>query len=202
MRHEIWVRRSAAALGITGLAFILLAASTGDDAPPSVPAIAHGGQPPVRIVLLYDMEGASGVLSGATMDPAKPDSFAKGRASVVDDVNTVIAGLFDGGATQVDVENTHGYGGDSLVPRDRLDKRAGIVTGHLQPYVPGPPPGRPGYTPEPPRPPYDAVVTVAMHDKPMSGGFSPHTLGAGISPIIDGKAVTETQLVGYNFGTW
>jgi hypothetical protein len=30
----------------------------------------------------------------------------------------------------------------------------------------------------------------------LSGGFAPHTLGAGISPIIDGPAVTETQLVG------
>jgi len=26
-------------------------------------------------------------------------------------------------------------------------------------------------------------------------------MGAGISPIIDGRAVTETELVGYNFGT-
>ena len=158
---------------------------------------------PNAILLLYDMEGASGILSGATMNPAQPDSFAIGRASVIDDVNAVVAGLFEGGVTRVDVENTHGAGGDSLVPRDRLDRRANIVTRKGQdPYVFGTPNlQQPGTWNELPRPQYDAVVTVAMHDKPMSGGFSPHTLGGGISPIIDGRAVTETELVGYNFGT-
>ena len=158
---------------------------------------------PNRVLLLYDMEGASGVLSGATMNPAQPDSFAIGRASVIDDVNAVVAGLFDAGVTRVDVENTHGAGGDSLVPRDRLDKRVNIVTRKGQdPYVFGTPNlQQPGTWNEMPRPQYDAVVTVAMHDKPMSGGFSPHTMGGGISPIIDGRAVTETELVGYNFGT-
>jgi D-amino peptidase len=147
------------------------------------------------------MEGASGVVSEATMDAAQPDSFAVGRASVIDDVNAVVAGLFDGGATQVDVENTHGEGGDSLVPRERLDKRAGVVArSQLDPYILGPRPGQPGFGSAGPRPPYDVVVTVGMHDKPRSGGFSPHTLGAGITPIIDGRAVTEAELVGYNLG--
>ena len=201
-------RHCGVALGMAGLASLILGVSTVVGAPARTRTPAHGtpAHTPaaLRIVLLYDMEGASGVLSGATLDPARPDSFAKGRASLIDDVNAVIAGLFNGGATQVDVENSHGYGGDSLVPRDRLDKRAGILTGdrRLDPYVPSPPSGRPGYVADPPRPPYDAVVTVAMHDKPMSGGFSPHTIGMGISPIIDGKTMTETQLVGYNFGTW
>ena len=191
MQHHRLLRRGRVTLGIAAVALTILGASAG-----------HDRQPAGRILVIYDMEGASGVLSGATMDPAVPDSFAKGRASLIDDVNAVIAGLFDGGATHVDVENSHGYGGDSLVPRDRLDRRAGIIREHLHPYVSSPPRGRPGYVADPPRPPYDAVVTVAMHDKPMSGGFSPHTLGAGIGPIIDGRVVTETELVGYNFGTW
>ena len=191
MQHHALLQRGRIALGTAALTLAVLGAST-----------AHERQAATRILVLYDMEGASGVLSGATFDPAVPDSFARGRASLIDDVNAVIAGLYDGGATTVDVENSHGYGGDSLVPRDRLDKRAGIIASHLHPYVSSPPRGFPGYVADPPRPPYDAVVTVAMHDTPMSGGFSPHTLGLGISPIIDGKAVTETELVGYNFGTW
>lgn len=183
------------ALGVAGLALAVLSAAA--------VASARGSQRSLRILLLYDIEGASGVLSGATFDPARPDSFAVGRASLIDDVNAVVAGLFEAGVSRVDVENTHGAGGDSLVPRERLDKRVGIMTRErLQPYVPGPPRWQPGYVANPPRPPYDAVVTVAMHDKPMSGGFAPHTLGSGISPIMDGQAVTETQLVGYNFGTW
>ena len=163
---------------------------------------ASGTRPPVRILVFYDMEGASGVLSDATMDEAKPDSFAVGRASLIDDVNAVVAGLFDGGATLVDIQTAHGGGGDSLVPRDRLDRRAGILVGpeKLQLYVLG----RPDHmAPDQviPHPEYDAIVTVAMHDKPMSGGFSPHTMGAGISPIIDGRARTETELVGFAYGT-
>jgi D-aminopeptidase len=122
---------------------------------------------------------------------------------VISDVNSVISGLFDAGATQVDIKNTHGAGGDTLVPRAGLDQRAKILTG-LGPqtvYVMASPnPQQPGGW-SVPTPQYDAVVTVAMHDKPMSGGFAPHTLGSGISPIIDGRARTETELVGYNFGT-
>ncbi|HEX6053180.1 MAG TPA: M55 family metallopeptidase, partial [Gemmatimonadaceae bacterium] len=137
------------------------------------------------------------------MNPAMPDSFAIGRSSVVNDVNAVVAGLFEAGVAQVDVKNIHGTGGDTLVPRDRLDRRARIVTGERAntAYVMASPnPEQPGGW-SVPTPAYDAVVTVAMHDKPMSGGFSPHTLGSGISPIIDGRAVTETELVGFNFGT-
>ena len=127
------------ALGIAGLGLAILSAAT--------VASAGRSQQPLRILLLYDMEGASGVLSGATFDPGRPDSFAVGRKSLIDDVNAVVAGLFDAGAAQVDVENTHGAGGDSLVPRDRLDKRAGILTRErrLEPYVPGPPSWRPGF---------------------------------------------------------
>ena len=163
---------------------------------------ARSDHAPVRILLLYDMEGASGVLSEATMNPSLADSFALGRGSLIADVNAVVAGLFDGGATQVDVQNTHGAGDDSLVPRDRLDRRAGILKDDRaqNPYVLGPLPRQPGFGTTTRQMPYDAVVTVAMHDKPMSGGFSPHTIGAGISPIMDGKAVTETELVGYAHG--
>lgn len=159
-------------------------------------------RPGLRILVFHDMEGASGILSGATMDPATPDSFAAGRESLIGDVNAVVAGLFDAGATLVHVQTAHGGGGDSLVPPDRLDPRAELLVGPRkhQLYVLGRPDHMaPGQVI--PRPEYDAVVTVAMHDKPLSGGFSPHVIGAGITPIIDGRAVTETELVGYAYGT-
>lgn len=194
--------RSSVAVGVLALAVAVAGLSAAVDARARPRPVVRWGDAPVRILLLYDMEGASGVLSEATMAPALADSFALGRASLIADVNTVIAGLFDGGATQVDVRNTHGAGGDSLVPRNQLDTRAGIATAPLgNGYALGPLPGQPGFGTTIPEVPYDAVVTVAMHDKPRSGGFSPHTLGAGISPIIDGKAVTETELLGYSFGT-
>jgi D-aminopeptidase len=48
---------------------------------------------------------------------------------------------------------------------------------------------------------YQAVATVAQHDKPLSGGFSAHTIMGGASPIFDGSTVTETELIGYAHGT-
>jgi D-amino peptidase len=160
---------------------------------------ARGGHAPaaqgaVRVLVVYDLEGAAGVVDGAAMNPQVPEAFARGRESLVVEVNAVVAGLLDAGATGVDVVNAHGYGGDSLVPRERLDPRAGIVA-RTTPNV--------AYNPDAglPRRGYGAVVVVAMHDKPRSGGFSPHTLGAGLSPVVNGATVTETQLVGYAFGT-
>lgn len=197
VRPHAW-RRS----GVSVVASFAIAGLTAASAPSATARIWHSGRAPIRVLVLYDMEGASGVLNGSRMDPALPDSFAVGRYSLVDDVNNVVAGLYDGGASSVDVQNTHGEMSDTLVPRSRLDNRAGMLAGaqRLGPYVLGPGALDPDYRRALPPVPYDAVVTVAMHDKPMSRGFSPHTIGAGISPIMDGRAMTETELVGYGFG--
>lgn len=195
-------KRAEKAIGLVGLAIAAVAVVAMRQGTARTTE-ASAAQAPVRILVFYDMEGASGVVSDATMDRAQRDSFAVGRLSVIDDVAAVVAGLFDGGATQVDVEGSHGgFGDTTLVPRAHLDPRAGMLYGSqaLHPYALGPNPLQPGYERPVARPPYDAVVTVAMHDKPMSGGFSPHVLGMGISPIFEGRAVTETELIGYNFG--
>ena len=47
---------------------------------------------------------------------------------------------------------------------------------------------------------YDAAVVVGMHDKPLSGGFMADTRGAGLSLVLNGATLTETELVGYEFG--
>ncbi len=164
-------------------ALLMLAA-----APPHRPAAAR------RVLVVYDLEGAAGVVDDATMDPARPAEFARGRESLIGEVNAVVAGLFDGGASAVDVVNSHGYGGDSLIPRARLDARAGIVARSGPNAAYNPAAGLPQRG-------YDAVAAVAMHDRPRSGGFSPHTLGAGLSPVVGAATVTETELVGYAFGT-
>lgn len=198
LQLEHAMRRTVVASLVLVAAGIAIAAH--DSAQSGAAASPRGAS---RVLVLYDMEGASGVLTEAAMDPARPDSFALARATLASDVNAVVAGLFDGGATQVDVRNTHGAGGDTLVSRQRLDARARIITGQrpMSPYVlASPNPDQPGGW-SAPTPQYDAVVTVAMHDKPMSGGFLPHTLSAGVSPIINGKAVTEVELIGFNFGT-
>lgn len=147
-----------------------------------------------RILVYYDMEGASGITSGSMFDLLRtPEMWARGRGFLIADVNNVVAGLFEGGATAVDVLNTHGGGGDTLVPRHRLDPRARILS-RRSPQVGYDPAARvldSGYA---------AVVAVAMHDKPLSGGFSPHTIRTGTTPVVNGIGLTEVELLGYSAG--
>jgi len=140
-----------------------------------------------KVLVFYDLEGASGTI-------------AERREAIVRDVSTVVSGLFEGGATTVDVLNTHGVGDPTLVPAERLDPRARTLVRHdastdtwLDTYSPDNGLATPGT--------YDAVVAVGMHGKPLSGGFQPHTIGAGLSPVINGATLSETELVGYAFGT-
>jgi D-aminopeptidase len=48
---------------------------------------------------------------------------------------------------------------------------------------------------------YVAAVSIAAHDKPRSGGFSPHTITVGTTPVINGRGLTETDLLAYAMGT-
>jgi len=156
------------------------------------------GQPrSPRILVLYDLEGASGVLSGRLMDPERPDSFAIGRESLISDVKVTVDALLEAGASTVDVLNTHGSLDPALVPGDRLSARVRVRTradvNNQVTYHPD--------AAEALRADYDAVVAIGMHTKPFGGGFSPHTLGRGLSPYINGRTLTESELVGYSFGT-
>lgn len=156
---------------------------------PSVPP----PRPERRVLLFYDMEGASGVDREEQFD-SRSGAFADGREHLTGDVNAVIAGLFDGGATDVDVFNTHGAGGDTLVSRSRLDARARIVS-RQSPRV--------AYDPDSHAlsERYIAAVSIAAHDKPRSGGFAPHTVTVGTTPVLNGAGLTETDLLSYAVGT-
>ena len=152
------------------------------------------GQPSGRVLLYYDMEGASGIDEGRMFDSRQAAAFDSGRRHLASDVNAVIDGLFEGGTTGVDVFNTHGGGGDTLVPRALLDARARIISRR------GP---RVGYDPDNGLADsgYIAAVSIAAHDKPQSGGFSPHTVTIGTTPVINGRGLTETDLLAYAIGT-
>jgi D-amino peptidase len=146
-----------------------------------------------RVLLYYDMEGASGIDDGRQFDSRLPAAYDTGRRYLTADVNAAIEGLFEGGATGVDVFNTHGGGGDTLVSRALLDPRARILSrrGPRVGYDPDNGLGDSGYV---------AAVSIAAHDKPRSGGFSPHTLTIGTTPVINGRGLTETELLAYAIG--
>jgi D-amino peptidase len=146
----------------------------------------------IRVLVLHDMEGLSGQDDPKTFDFDHKERYAEGRENLVLDVNAVIAGLFAGGADEVHVVDGHGSGNpepDLLL--DRLYTRAQMVFRDkpFRQYVDLVEPGV-----------YDAVAVVGMHAKTGSRGFASHTFTLGIEIQLNGRAITETELVGFSFG--
>ena len=164
----------------------------------------------LQILVWYDMEGLAGQSDWRTqeyrfsmvagdlypfvkplsLDPVRPDSYALGQELLVADVNAIVDGLFAGGADTVDVIDSHGSGNpEDDLPSARLDRRARALRRQeltqRQLYEAGH---------------YDAVVMVAQHTRSGGLGFFPHTRNIGTHAILNGRAVTETELWAYGWG--
>lgn len=145
----------------------------------------------LRILVLHDMEGLSGQSDPATFNFGTPQ-YPQGQELLAADMNAVIEGLYAGGATEVHVVDGHGSGNPAPdVRRDLLDQRAQQVLqdSSFDSYFDLVAPGA-----------YDAVAVVGMHAKTGSGGFASHTFTLGIDLIVNGKSITETELVGLSWG--
>jgi len=145
----------------------------------------------IRVLVLHDMEGLSGQSNPQTFFFGTPQ-YALGQTLLAADVNAVIEGLYQGGATEVHVVDGHGSGNpEPDVRRDMLDRRAVQVVrdSAFDAYVDLVAPNA-----------YDAVAVVGMHAKTGSGGFASHTYTLGIEFLIHGKTITETELVGLSWG--
>ncbi|MDT9600282.1 M55 family metallopeptidase [Sphingosinicella rhizophila] len=145
----------------------------------------------IKILVLYDMEGLSGVDNPTSFLFGDPD-YPEAQNRLVADVNAVVDGLFKGGATAVDVVDAHGSGNQApdLSP-DRLDPRAVFVRRDtsFDPYIALSKAGA-----------YDAVAVVGMHAKNGSLGFAAHTYTIGVDLSLDGRNITETEIVALSFG--
>jgi D-amino peptidase len=73
---------------------------------------AHSQQRPLKVVVLYDMEGTSGI-SGPKATRFGMEGYEQGRTSLTADVNAAIAGLKAAGATEIVVVDGHGSGNTS-----------------------------------------------------------------------------------------
>jgi D-amino peptidase len=77
----------------------------------------------VKIYMLTDMEGISGI---SRVEMVRPDEggehYQYGRKCLTEDINAAVAGAFDGGATEVVVNDGHG-GGRHLI-LEEADPRA------------------------------------------------------------------------------
>jgi len=186
------------------LPFVLLfAACAPAAAPPSEQAAAPPTEPwtlkavspdttdGIRILVLHDMEGLSGQNDPRTFDFNQPE-YKHGQELLAGDVNAVIEGLYAGGATEVWVVDGHGSGNpDPDVRADLLDKRAKQVfrDTEFDSYFDLVEPKA-----------YDAVAVVGMHAKTGSRGFASHTFTLGIGLKINGREITETELVALSWG--
>ena len=80
----------------------------------------------MKILISADMEGATGVTWPADCEPGT-EQWQRCRGMFTSDVNAAIAGLFDGGATEVFINEAHSTMRNLLL--EELDERASMITG-------------------------------------------------------------------------
>lgn len=96
------------------------------------PADSRQGTSIVRILILCDMEGVSGIVAWSQVNGGQA-MYEEGRRLYTEEINAAVRGAFAGGASEVVVVDCHGAGGDwqfnSLIP-ERLDERCEWVAHH------------------------------------------------------------------------
>jgi D-amino peptidase len=82
--------------------------------------MTSGDEERMKIYILCDMEGTSGIWCREQTDRSLPE-YQQGRELLMADVNAAIEGVYSGGATEVVVCDTHGGGPNFLI--EKLDPR-------------------------------------------------------------------------------
>ncbi len=96
----------------------------------ALPLGAIEARPGVKVYISADMEGIWGVVHANQTSPDSPE-YAAARKWMAEDVNAVVAGLFDAGATEVVVNDSHGSQRNILA--SDLDPRASLISGSPKP---------------------------------------------------------------------
>lgn len=145
----------------------------------------------IRVLIIHDMEGLSGQDDPSSFNFGT-DLYPTGQELLAADVNAVVDGLLAGGATEVLIADGHGSGNaEPDLRTDLLDPRATQII-RDEPFD--------TYFDLPESEEIDAVAVVGMHAKTGSGGFASHTFTLGIDLLINGQAITETELVALSWG--
>ena len=87
---------------------------------------AQQPKPKLKVYISADMEGVWGVVHSDQTSPESPE-YGPARKWMTDDDNADIAGLFEAGATEVVVNDSHG--GMRNMIADALDPRAFLISG-------------------------------------------------------------------------
>ncbi len=138
------------------------------------------GQRPLRVYISVDMEGISGVNSDNQTSAAGAE-YGRARKLMVEDANAAIRGAFEGGASDVLVNDSHGSQ-RNLLPED-LDPRARLISHSFKRH--GMMEGLDST--------FDAVVFVGYHAKAGSPrGIFAHTGSGVLADLrVNGRSVGE-----------
>lgn len=91
---------------------------------------ASTAEEPLKIFVSVDMEGIWGVVHGNQCSASSPE-YQLARRWMVEDTNAVVKGLFEGGATEVVVNDSHGSMRNIIA--SELDPRAQLISGSPKP---------------------------------------------------------------------
>jgi D-amino peptidase len=133
-----------------------------------------------KVYISVDLEGISGVNGEDQINPGQSE-YARARKLMAEDTNAAIRGAFEGGATAVIVNDSHG-GMRNLLPED-LDPRARLISHSFKLY--GMMEGLDDS--------FSAVVFVGYHAKADSpAGLFAHTGSGVIRDLqVNGRSVGE-----------
>jgi D-amino peptidase len=134
----------------------------------------------MRVLVQADMDGISQITDFRECIPLWPEYWATGRRKMTADTTAAALGLFDGGATEVVIRNSHGAAGwPNLIPED-LPTRLRVEEGGFGSHA----------TDEA----FDATFQVGRHARcGTSDGFMSHTGVPDLRVALDGLALTESH---------
>ncbi|MBW2056561.1 MAG: M55 family metallopeptidase [Deltaproteobacteria bacterium] len=138
----------------------------------------------MKVFISADMEGATGVTNMLDVVEGKP-GYERFRKMMTGDVNAAIDGAFEGGATEVLVNDSHYTMRNILL--EELDSRASLISGIHKPLC----------MMEGIDSTFDAAFFVGYHAKAGTGeAVANHTLLGReiISVRLNGEPIGETQL--------
>lgn len=89
----------------------------------------------MKVYMMTDLEGVAGVTDFERRDDDTQDNWDRRRLMrrlLTAEVNAAVSGLYDGGATEVIVNDGHGAG--LTIDFEKLDSRVRIIHGHDRPF--------------------------------------------------------------------
>ncbi|WP_347557093.1 M55 family metallopeptidase [Robbsia sp. KACC 23696] len=145
----------------------------------------------MKILISADIEGVAGVYHHEQVRPGNPE-YERARRLMAAEASAAVAGAFDGGATEVYVNDSHG--GFRNMPPDLLDERAQVIQGKPRylGMVAGVELG------------IDGVCLLGYHSRAQGRGILAHTINsfAFARVCVNGQELGEAGLYGALAGAY